>query len=76
MAVVDVGALLDPEAIIFGGGIVAAQGERLVGRVRELAKRFVAGGPNIFLSTLGEDAQLLGAACLAIDRLDTAKRQS
>ena len=43
MAVADVAALLDPDAIIFGGGVIAAQGEPFLSRIRELARRCFPG---------------------------------
>jgi len=69
MAVADIAALLDPEAVIFGGGVAMAQGEWLLGPVRELAVRCAPGRPRVLLSSLGEDAQIVGAARLALDRL-------
>ena len=69
MALADMAALLDPEAIIFGGGVAMAQGEWFLGPVRDMALRCVPGKPRIILSSLGEDAQLLGAVRLALDRL-------
>ena len=70
MAAADIGALLDPEAIVFGGGVVAAQGESFLTRVRELAIRCMPGETKIVLSQLSGDAQLMGAARLALDRLE------
>ncbi|MDE3096358.1 MAG: ROK family protein [Chloroflexota bacterium] len=69
MAIVDIAALLDPQAIVFGGGVAMAQGERLLGPVREAALRCLPARPAIVLSELGADAQLLGAVRLALDRL-------
>lgn len=65
MAVVDIVALLDPQAVIFGGGVVAAQGEAFVAPVRELVHRCTPLPTKIVLSALGEDAQVLGAIHLA-----------
>ncbi len=73
MAVVDIAALLDPQAIIFGGGVAMAQGERLLGPVREAALRCLPAQPAIVLSALGADAQILGAVRLALDRLEREK---
>jgi glucokinase len=69
MATVNVCALLDPQAVVFGGGVAVAQGERLVGPVRDMALRRLPAKPSIVLSSLGEDAQLIGAARLAMDKL-------
>ena len=70
MSVADVIALLDPQAVIFGGGVTMAQGEAFIAPIRNMALRSVPFGANVLLSTLGEDAQLLGAIKLAIDRLN------
>jgi hypothetical protein len=56
--------------VIFGGGVTMAQGEEFVGPIREMALRSVPFGAEVLVSTLGEDAQLLGAIKLATDRLD------
>jgi predicted NBD/HSP70 family sugar kinase len=69
MAVADVIALLDPEMVVFGGGVIAAQGEWFLGPIRE---RVLAATPvrtPIVISSLGEDAQIAGAIRLALDRL-------
>jgi glucokinase len=69
MALADMAALLDPEAVVFGGGVAMAQGEWFLGPVRDLALRCVPGKPRIILSSLGEDAQIIGAVRLALDRV-------
>jgi predicted NBD/HSP70 family sugar kinase len=69
MAVVDIVSLLDPQAVIFGGGVAMAQGEALLAPVRELALRCTVTKPKIVLSQLGEQAQILGAIKLARDKL-------
>jgi len=66
MAVADIIALLDPQAVIFGGGVAMAQGEGLLGPVRDLAHRATPVRTPILLSTLGKDAQVLGAVRLAM----------
>jgi glucokinase len=68
MAVVDIIALLDPEAVVFGGGVVAAQGASLLGPVFELVHRNTPRKTRLLVSSLGEDAQLIGAVKLAIDK--------
>jgi predicted NBD/HSP70 family sugar kinase len=68
MAVVDVCALLDPEMVVFGGGVIAAQGEQLLAPVRELVHRNTPTRTKIAISELGEDAQLIGAVKLALDK--------
>jgi len=72
MAVVDIAALLDPEAVVFGGGVVAAQGEWLLAPVRELVLACVPGQLAVLRSSLGTDAQLLGAVRLARARLEAS----
>jgi glucokinase len=67
MATADIVALLDPEAVIFGGGVAMAQGERLLGPVRELVHASTPMRTKIVLSELGEDAQILGAVRLAVE---------
>ena len=39
MATVDIIALLDPQAVVFGGGVAAAQGEWFLGPIREMVHR-------------------------------------
>jgi glucokinase len=68
MATADIIALLDPQAVIFGGGVAMAQGERLLAPVRELVHRVVPLPTKIVLSELGTDAQIFGALKLAVDR--------
>lgn len=68
MAVVNICALVDPEMVIFGGGVMAAQSAVLLDDVREIVYRNTPVRVPIVLSELGEDAQLLGAARLAIER--------
>lgn len=68
MAVTDVVALLDPEAVVLGGGVIAAQGASLVDPMRELVHRNTPWKTPILVSELGEDAQIKGAVKLAIDK--------
>ncbi len=60
LAVVNITALLDPDLIIFGGGM-SRQGARLLEPVRERALRYGLPIPPLQPSRLGEDAQLFGA---------------
>ncbi len=69
MAVADIAALLDPQVIVFGGGVSIAQGEWFLGPIREMALRCAPGQPKIVLSSLGEEAQTIGAVRLALDTL-------
>ena len=76
MTVINIIALLDPEAIIFGGGGSSA-GEPLIERVRERVERELTICPALMRSTLGEDAQLHGAVFGALWQLhpDLALRE-
>jgi glucokinase len=69
MTVINITALLDPEAIIFGGGGSSA-GEALIERVRERVEQQLSVSPALMRSTLGEDAQLHGAVFGALWQLD------
>jgi predicted NBD/HSP70 family sugar kinase len=69
LAVVNIAAVLDPQAIIFGGGTSAA-GELLIDRVRGLAADKLTVPPALMRSALGEDAQLHGAVFGALWELD------
>lgn len=69
MAVTDMIAMLDPEAVIFGGGVAAAQGEWFLAPVRDMVHRSAPLRTPIVLSQLDEDAQVMGAVKLAQDAL-------
>jgi glucokinase len=69
MTVINIVTLLDPEAVIFGGGTAAA-GEPLLDRVRARVERELSVRPALIRSTLGEDAQLHGAVFGALWQLD------
>jgi len=64
--------LLNPEMVVLGGGVVEAFGAEYVRLVTRAAKkRTFAGtwaGVRIVPAKLGDDAVLLGAACLARER--------
>jgi len=75
MAVVDVIAMLDPEMVVFGGGVIAAQGAWLLHPIRELAHRCTPTPTPIVLSELGEDAQVLGAVWLASQQVSRSASQ-
>jgi len=66
IAVGNVVAALDPEVVVFGGGL-SREGESLLGRVREVVYRMVPVRPEIVVSTLGDDAQLHGAVRAALE---------
>lgn len=60
LAVANACALLDPDAVVFGGGI-SRQGDALLQPIREIVARVLPAPPRLLLSSLGEDAQLYGA---------------
>jgi glucokinase len=65
MAIIAIAALLDPEAIIVGGGTAEA-GEDLLDPVRERVAREVSEPPIIIASAFGSEAQLYGAVFAAL----------
>ena len=70
MAIIAIAALLDPEAIIVGGGTAEA-GEDLLDPVRERVAREVPALPLIIASALGSEAQLYGAVFAALQNVGT-----
>ncbi len=68
LAVIDVSTLLDPEAVVLGGGTAAAGGA-LLDRVRRRVEGELRIPPVLLLSSLGEAAQLHGALWGALGRL-------
>jgi predicted NBD/HSP70 family sugar kinase len=68
MAIIAIAALLDPEAIIVGGGTAEA-GEDLLDPVRERVAREVPALPVIIASALGSEAQLYGAVFAALQEI-------
>jgi predicted NBD/HSP70 family sugar kinase len=69
MATIAIATLIDPEAIIFGGGTADA-GEDLLDPVRERVERELAIRPVLMRSVLGAAAQLHGAVFDALWQLD------
>jgi predicted NBD/HSP70 family sugar kinase len=63
--VVDVAALLDPEVIVLGGGVVRGQ-PALRDRLAERLVEALPFPPRLVVSELGEDAVARGAASLAL----------
>lgn len=66
--VLNITNMLRPKRFVFGGGI-AAQGERLLGPIREMLKEKSFGGkyaevPELKVATLGNKAGMIGAANL------------
>jgi predicted NBD/HSP70 family sugar kinase len=68
MAIAYVIAMLDPDLVVFGGGVIAAQGASLLDPIIELVHRKTPFRTRIVISELGEDAQILGAVKLALDK--------
>lgn len=70
MGIANLISLLDPEAVVLGGGIVQGAGDLLIepirSEVRRWAQPIAAARCRIELTQLGEDAGLLGAARLAL----------
>jgi glucokinase len=74
IAVINISALLDPEAIIFGGGTSSA-GAALFDRVRQRVSGELYVRPKLLRSSLGEDAQLEGAILGARLQIDPSLRR-
>jgi predicted NBD/HSP70 family sugar kinase len=68
MIVINIGALLDPEAVVLGGGTMVS-GEELLSRLRAHVDRWLVAPPRLLLSALGEDAQLHGVIHGAMEEL-------
>ena len=68
IACVDIQHLLNPEMVVFGGGLIGA-GDQLLTPIREHFKKqswsIAKDHPRIELATLGDDAGIIGAAALA-----------
>lgn len=69
--IVNIVNILRPEAVLIGGGVSAA-GDVLLDPLREKVNKLVFGGTayapvKIYKATLGNDAGLIGAACLVMD---------
>ncbi len=75
MAVIAITAVLDPEAIIVGGGTAEA-GEDLLDPVRERVAPEVPAPPLLIASALGSEAQLYGAVFAALRNLTPADRET
>ena len=73
MGVANLISVLNPEAVILGGGFLAGAGDLMLDTIRAEVRRWAqpvaAGQCRIELTQLGEDAGLLGAARLALDEL-------
>ena len=67
LAIAAVGAMLDPEVVILGGGIGVRQ--ELVDAVRRILPRCTPSPPRVEASILGGRAGLVGALGVAVDRM-------
>ena len=69
-AVANIVAVLDPALVVFGGGLSHA-GDLLIEPVRRVVARIVPNMPAIGISSLGDDAQLMGAVYSAVETAET-----
>jgi len=69
-AVANLVAVLDPELIVFGGGLSHA-GDVLLEPVRRVVSRIVPNVPALEISALGDDAALLGSVYSAMEVAET-----
>lgn len=68
-AIANLVSVLDPELIVFGGGLSHA-GDMLLRPVRRVVSRIVPNVPRLEISALGGDAQLYGSLYSAMDVAD------
>jgi glucokinase len=68
-AIANISAVLDPQLIVFGGGISHA-GDQLLDPVREVVAQIVPNVPEIRLSAAGDDAQVFGSLYSALQLAD------
>lgn len=73
-AVANIVAVLDPALIVFGGGLSHA-GDLLVQPVRRVVSRIVPNMPSLEISSLGDDAQLVGAVYSAMEAAEARLAQ-
>jgi glucokinase len=67
VAVANVISVLDPELIVFNGGLVKGAPDLLLETVERVARRIHPKPPRIQLSTLGDKAQIWGALHTLLD---------
>jgi len=65
-AVANIVAVLDPELVVFGGGLSHA-GDLLLDPVRKVLARVVPNVPALVISSLGDDAPLMGSVYSAME---------
>lgn len=68
-AITNIVALLDPALIVFGGGLSHA-GDLLVEPVRKVVSNAVPNVPDLQISALGDDAQVMGSVYSAMEVAD------
>ncbi len=66
--------VLDPEMLVYGGGVVEGLGEWMVSQIRDTAKQYAINKEDldkvkIVEAKLGEDAGVIGAALMGLDGL-------
>lgn len=69
VAVANVAAIINPEIIVLGGGVMKS-GSVLVGLIERMVEGTVPFTPKLAISKLGEEAGLLGAVLLASRVID------
>jgi glucokinase len=66
--------ILDPEAVVLGGGVITGAADLLLDPVRELIRRrcmpSLARQVPILPAALGEHSGIIGAACLAMENME------
>lgn len=75
IAVANVVNLLDPQVVVFGGGVVEALGEQFIAPIREVARplflqQMKADQVRIVAATLGDHAGVLGASIMAAQQAE------
>ena len=68
--------VVSPQAVVLGGGLVEAMGplymEEVSRAIKEHAMSFVAKDVRLMTARLGDDAVVMGAAVLILDRMEAA----
>ena len=72
VAVANLVAVLDPDLIVFGGGVTKGAPELLLATVRRVVGRIHRDAPPIELSSLGDKAQRYGAVVSALTLAEEA----
>ncbi len=71
LVLVNVSAVVNPQAIILSGGMGKSMGEVFLPQWREHLARFLPFPPELHLSDLGERETMLGAVGTAVDYVET-----